>query len=59
MNVEFSNLWITKGNEITINLLSDAICDCNGEDNFLHKLSSIDKRIPDFVKLLQINHQLI
>ena len=54
-----SKSQIKYGTEVTLNLSSNVTGDSYDETNFPHKLSVTDRHVQDFVKLLQIIHQLM
>lgn len=65
-NIKLSNSQFNKlksgtkiGSEVTLNLQSNLIRTFSDENNFPHKLLLVDRRVPDFVKLLQMVYHLI
>ena len=63
LNVKLSNSqlnkWISGIKKIVLKVSSIVVGNSNDENNFLHKFLLTNHKFRDFVKLLQIVHQLI
>ena len=66
LNVKLSNSQLNRlksaiknGTKVTLNLSSNVVGVSNGEINFSHKLLLTNTQVWNFVKLLEIVHQVI